>query len=538
MNPECDEGNIEYKLKITPVTEKRKEELITQMSFRLNEGCGECIYILGVGDNGELNGITEYDYKLSMSFLNHMVKQNDSIILNVSKRLTENPKHTIYEILIRENIENKYIDIKVAVAGNVDSGKSSLIGVLINGKNDNGRGMARLSVFNFPHEIQSGRTSSISHQIMGFNNDGKIVNYDSTHKLDWSEIVKKSSKIISFFDLAGHEKYLKTTILGLSSSIPDLCIITVGANMGLTKMTKEHIFLCVMLNIPFTIVITKIDICKNRESVFDDTLLSIKKLLKLPGIRRVTYKINNVDDIILTSKNRENNSIVPLFFISNVTGDGIDLLKGYLNFINKHKDNKNNENKNVEFHIDTTFFVTGVGTVVGGQLKYGTIKIGDKLYLGPMNKLYEPFIVKSIHIKRTNVTIAKSSCYVCLCLKKLNRKTVRKGHVLLGEKTPKASILEFDADISVLKSHSTTIREGYEPILHVVNIRQAAKIIKINNRISSKDNQVDDDILRTGDKASVKFCFKSRPEYIKEGYKILLAEGRIKIVGVVKKIYL
>lgn len=34
------------------------------MSFRLNEGCGECIYILGVGDNGELNGITEYDYKL------------------------------------------------------------------------------------------------------------------------------------------------------------------------------------------------------------------------------------------------------------------------------------------------------------------------------------------------------------------------------------------------------------------------------------------------------------------------------------------
>ena len=42
----------------------------------------------------------------------------------------------IYEILIRENIENKYIDIKVSVAGNVDSGKSSLIGVLINGKND------------------------------------------------------------------------------------------------------------------------------------------------------------------------------------------------------------------------------------------------------------------------------------------------------------------------------------------------------------------------------------------------------------------
>ena len=78
--------------------------------------------------------------------------------------------------------------------------------------------------------------------------------------MDWTDIVKASSKIISFYDLAGHEKYLKTTILGLSSSIPDICFITVGANMGITKMTAEHIFLCVMLNIPFCIIVTKIDI--------------------------------------------------------------------------------------------------------------------------------------------------------------------------------------------------------------------------------------------------------------------------------------
>ena len=536
MEPENDEGNIEYKLKISPKSEKRKNELITQLSYRLNEGGGECVYILGVGDNGEMIGINDKDYNESMNHLNDMISLNDSVILNNSKKQVEKEKY-IYEILIRENIENKYIDIKVAVAGNVDSGKSSLIGVLINGKNDNGRGLARLSVFNFPHEIKSGRTSSIAHQIMGFNSKGDVVNYDSSHKMDWPEIVKKSSKIISFFDLAGHEKYLKTTILGLSSSIPDLCIITVGANMGLTKMTKEHIFLCVMLNIPFTIILTKIDICKNRESVLKDTILSIKKLLKLPGIRRVTYKVNNIEDILLVTKNRENNSIVPLFYISNVTGEGIDFVKQYLNFINKHKDNKNNENKNVEYHIDTTFYVTGVGTVVGGQLKYGTIKVGDKLHLGPINKNYDPYVVKSIHVKRINVNIVKSSCYACLCLKKLQRKVVKKGHVLLGENTPKYCVQEFDADISVLKTHSTTIREGYEPILHVVNIRQAAKIVKINSRISSKHNQIDDDILRTGDKASVRFKFKAKAEYIKEGYKILLAEGRIKIVGVVKKIH-
>ena len=536
MESENDEGNIEYKLKIEPETERRKLELITQMSYRLNEGSGECIYVIGVKDNGEMIGITKEEFNKSMIFFNIMIHENDSIIVNTSQKEVSKEKY-IFEMLVRENIENKYIDIKVAVAGNVDSGKSSLIGVLINGKNDNGRGMARLSVFNFPHEIKSGRTSSISHQIMGFNNKGDVVNYDSSHKMDWPEIVKKSSKIISFFDLAGHEKYLKTTILGLSSSIPDLCIITIGANMGLTKMTKEHIFLCVMLNIPFTIIITKVDICINREKVLQDTIQSIKKLLKIPGIRRITYKINSVEDALLCSKNRENNSIVPLFFVSNVTGKGIDLVKSYLNFINKHKDNRNNAQKNVEYHIDTSFFVTGVGTIVGGQLKYGTIQVGDKLYMGPNGSVYEPYVVKSIHVKRTAVSKVAASCYTCLCLKKLQRKNVRKGSVLLGVNTPKLSVREFDADISVLKSHSTTIREGYEPILHVVSIRQAAKIVKINSRISSKNNQLDDNVLRTGDKASVRFRFNTRPEFIKEGYKILLAEGRIKIVGVVRKIY-
>ena len=470
MEREKEDGNVEYKLKILCKDNKRKEELISQMAFRLNEGSGECTYILGISDNGEPLGISKDDYKTSLDNIEYFAQQNDALIINISEKILEhnNQKNCIYEILIREQLENKHIDIKVAVAGNVDSGKSSLIGVLVNGKNDNGRGAARTSVFNFPHEMKSGRTSSIAHHILGFDNKGDIVNYDSSHKQDWREIVKKSSKIISFFDLAGHEKYLKTTILGLSSSIPDLCIITIGANMGITRMTKEHIFLCVMLNIPMAIIITKIDICKNREEVMTNTIQDLKKILKLPGIRRMTYKINDKEDILLASKNKNNNSMVPLFFVSNVTGEGIDLIKKYLNFINKHKNNRNTYNRNVEYHIDTIFFVSGVGTVVGGHLKYGTIKVGDKLYLGPYteNNSYEPFIVKSIHVKRTLVEEVRSSCYACVCLKKVLRKNIRKGQVLLGELTPKNAVREFDADISILKSHSTTIKKGYQPVLH------------------------------------------------------------------------
>jgi GTPase len=354
--------------------------------------------------------------------------------------------------------------------------------------------------------------------------------------MDWTEIVKKSSKIISFFDLAGHEKYLKTTILGLSSSFPDICVITVGANMGITRMTKEHIFLCVILGIPFCVVVTKIDICKDRKHIMKQTLDDIKKILKMPGIRRIAYKVNNNEDSILCSKNIYTQSIVPLFFVSNVTGIGIENLKYFFNLINKHKVNTNNEKENVEYHIDTIFSVSGVGTITGGHLKYGTIKMGDKLMLGPNNNTYETFQVKSIHCKKTLVNSVSASCYVCLNLRKANKKNIRRGNVLLSINSKPVFVTKFKADITILKTHSTTIKVGYEPIIHVSAIRQSARIIEIMNKISNKKNDEDDQILRTGDKALVKFELRYRPEFLTVGNKILLAEGKVKIIGTIKEI--
>lgn len=58
--------------------------------------------------------------------------------------------------------------------GNADVGKSTLLGVLSQGDLDNGRGKARLNMFRHLHEIQTGRTSSISHEVLGFDASGKV----------------------------------------------------------------------------------------------------------------------------------------------------------------------------------------------------------------------------------------------------------------------------------------------------------------------------------------------------------------------------
>ena len=40
---------------------------------------------------------------------------------------------------------------------------------------------------------------------------------------------------------------------------PEYALIVVGANSGISKMTKEHLGIALALEVPFFIVITKID---------------------------------------------------------------------------------------------------------------------------------------------------------------------------------------------------------------------------------------------------------------------------------------
>ena len=70
---------------------------------------------------------------------------------------------------------------RVAVVGNVDAGKSTLLGVLTHGELDNGRGTARQRLFRHKHEMETGRTSSVGNDILGFDGNGEVVNKTDGH---------------------------------------------------------------------------------------------------------------------------------------------------------------------------------------------------------------------------------------------------------------------------------------------------------------------------------------------------------------------
>lgn len=140
----------------------------------------------------------------------------------------------------------------------VDAGKSTLLGVLTKDSLDDGRGKARVNLFKHKHEIESGRTSSVGTEIMGFDSLGRIITPQllGKLKLSWEDVCNHASKVLSFIDLAGHEKvrirllqYLRTTVFGMTACSPDYVVLMIGANSGIIGMTKEHLGLSLALNV-------------------------------------------------------------------------------------------------------------------------------------------------------------------------------------------------------------------------------------------------------------------------------------------------
>ena len=383
-------------------------------------------------------------------------------------------------------------EIRIGVIGNVDSGKSTLVSVLSKKLLDDGRGKARKLVLKHPHEKDTGRTSDVT----------------QTHLI-------KDKGYITFIDLAGHERYLKTTLKGLTGGYIDYVLLVIGANMGVSMMTKEHISIAYALQIPIIIVVTKMDL--SNDHVLKKTNEDINKLV-------TRFKFKNIR--IISDDNKDNKlnfkKVLPLFYVSNKTGKNINLLRDYL--INlKPKLNWNKEDKKI-FSIDEKYNVTGVGLVLSGKVRSGTINKGDKLFLGPFYGKWELVTIKSIHDNFRNVVdYLEAGTSGCIAIKGINKKAVikknrlRKG-VILVEKRNISS--RFNADVIILRSHSNNIKLNYQPVINCKTVCQSAEIVEMKKKY-----------LKGGEKSNVEFKFLFYPEHIVKDDIFLFRDGRTKGIG-------
>eukprot|EP00954_Amorphochlora_amoebiformis_P012108 945639-Amorphochlora_amoeboformis.AAC.1 len=444
------------------------------------------------------------------------------------------------ELLPERKNDGRIHDLRVAVVGNVDSGKSTLIGVLTGGELDDGRGKARSKIFAHRHEAATGRTSCISQHIVGVRADGKFVHSNKSANTTtaaknkaWREVVEKSDSVITLVDLAGHERYLKTTIGGLTGCYPDYAMLIIGANMGITKMTKEHLGVVLALNIPVCCVITKIDICP--ANVLSRTKRHLFRILRSRGAKKQPFLVKNEVDAHTCLKN-QSTKITPVFMLSTVTGKGMENLETYLSGL-RPRQAWDDEAKSVEFNVEETFNVTGVGVVVSGTAVHGRLVQNSTMLLGPFSDgTFKPVLARTIQRKRVPVPVcnAGESCAVAIKSVKrretLKRNQIRRGMVLVDPSTVPTSTVSFEADVLVLQ-HPTTIKENYQAVIHCGIIRQTAKMVRIRHKDDSGE------CLRAGDKASVLFRFMVRPEFVKKGTTIIFREGTTKGVGKVTNVF-
>lgn len=429
LPPEPQLGNIEYKLKLIDPTSQRFEHLVTQMKWRLREGKGEAVYEIGVLDSGHLHGLNDADMAASLDTLKKMANKLGAST-TILRRKTVAQQRSVTEVLVRKIPDDQHsIEVRVSVLGGVNAGKSTLLGVLTQGELDNGRGSARLNMFRHRHEIQSGRTSCISQETLGFDTQGNVINL-ALDMMTAEEITEKSSKLITFMDLAGHRRYLRTTIQALTGYSPHFSMLVVSAE-GINSMTYEHLDLIQALDMSYFIVVTKIE-----NTSPDATLTKLKSILATIECRKVPFLIQTNDDVITAGTKQFPEQIVPIFYVSNVTGEGLDLLTRFLFLLSPRISNAEKERleqEPCEFLVDEIFKIPGVGSVVGGLLIKGVLMEDTKMRIGPLpNGSFHSLNVQSIHRNKAPCRIVRAGQSASLAFSQNdNLPVLRSGMVLL-----------------------------------------------------------------------------------------------------------
>lgn len=519
-------GSVEFKERLTRDThlvDGRLESLAAQLRHRVLSGDGEATYVVGITDDGHLAGIEPDAFSESMDVLSLLADEAGAHIEDVETwgvdgegnavRGQSGERGIVGVATIREGaVMDDDEHIVVGTAGHVDHGKSTLVGSLVTGQADDGQGGTRSYMDVRPHEVERGLSADLSYGVYGFDDDGPVRMDNPDRKTDRARIVEEADRLVSFVDTVGHEPWLRTTIRGLVGQKLDYGLLTVAADDGPTKTTREHLGILLATELPTIVAITKADL------VEDDRIAAVEREVErlLRDVEKTPLPVerHGVDAAV----EEISETVVPVVTTSAVTGDGLETLDELFERLPK---TGGDETAQFRMYVDRSYNVTGVGAVASGTINAGRVEAGDELLLGPMaDGTFREVEARSIEMHYHRVDEGRAGRIVGIALKGVEEPEVERGMVLLPREADPQPVREFEAEVMVL-NHPTRIGDGYEPVVHLETISEAAAFYPEGGQ------------LLPGDSGRARVRFKFRPYLVEEGQRFVFREGRSKGVGTV-----
>ena len=460
-----------------PLPELQAPQQIGRLLHGLEESQG-ALYEIGVSDDGTLIGLAEDELQESLNNLRAMAAclgctvevlrketvgecewLEDTIIGNEERKIRRSDKLVVAEALVHPFLHSSSptlagqtddkVDpsltalpssadlmpptteqLRITLTGPTMSGKSSLLGTFTTSTLDNGRGKSRLSMLRHRHEISSGVTSSVTQELIGYqdgsNGDVEVVNYATENIASWIDVhvASAGSRLVLISDSAGHPRYRRTTLRGLVGWAPHWTLLCIPADdkedssgAGSSTQRSQHAFvpsamdlasaqldLCLRLRLPLVIVITKLDIASKTglRASLTKILDILKAAGKKPAIVPNKGAVRNEQDLQRIGSSlldpayttalpllNDARGTVPIILTSAVDGTGIGGLHALLHELpipDTHHEGAAAAPSAI-FDVEDIYSKPAEveGVIVSGRLRSGQLSVGDTVVIGPFS---------------------------------------------------------------------------------------------------------------------------------------------------------
>jgi bifunctional enzyme CysN/CysC len=200
--------------------------------------------------------------------------------------------------------------LRIATAGSVDDGKSTLIGRLLHDTK---------SIFEdqMEHVVQTSERRGDGYVNLALLTDGLRAEREQGITIDvaYRYFATPRRKFI-VADTPGHEQYTRNMVTGASTA--DLSIVLVDARKGVSEQTRRHAYITSLLRIPHLVVcVNKMDLVDYEESVFYRILEEMTdwvSRMQIPDITFIPISALNGDNVVERSDRMQWFGAAPLLY--------------------------------------------------------------------------------------------------------------------------------------------------------------------------------------------------------------------------------